>query len=120
MGNEIKIASINITNLSKTDLLHYHLFPRLNRQQKCMVVLANLLLLLETTDNQAYKEIIEQADYVLPASKGIILAAKNRKQTFHEQIDSVALMIDLLKFAEVQGLSCYFWVEKIILMKSLF
>ncbi|RDW20600.1 WecB/TagA/CpsF family glycosyltransferase [Oceanobacillus chungangensis] len=108
MENEIKIASINVNNLSKKNLLHYHLFSRLNLQQKCMVVLANSELLLETKENQAYKAVIEQADYVLPASKGLILAAKKRKKAFHEQIDSEELMIDLLKFAEVQGLSCYF------------
>ncbi|RDW22201.1 hypothetical protein CWR48_00400 [Oceanobacillus arenosus] len=59
MENEITVASINISNLSKKNLLHYHLFPRLNRQQKCMVFLANLRLLIETTENQMYKAIVE-------------------------------------------------------------
>ncbi|WP_211316664.1 hypothetical protein [Oceanobacillus arenosus] len=49
-----------------------------------------------------------------------MLAVKNRKQAFQELLDSEALMIDLHQFAEVKGLSCFFFVEKIILMKSWF
>ncbi|WP_010648251.1 WecB/TagA/CpsF family glycosyltransferase [Oceanobacillus massiliensis] len=104
----VKIMDISFINTTKKDLLHYHLFPKLNTGQQCFVVTANPEIVMKAREDDTYKQIIQSADYVIPDGSGIIMAANYIKQPLQEKIPGYDLMIDLLKFAEIQGLSCYF------------
>ncbi|WP_188454976.1 WecB/TagA/CpsF family glycosyltransferase [Virgibacillus oceani] len=107
-NDTVTIMDIPFMNLTKKDFLYYHLFPRLNRQQKCFVVTANPEIVMRAREDKSYKEAIQSADYVVPDGAGILKAAKYKKTPLQERIPGYDLMLDLLKFADVQGLSCYF------------
>ena len=104
----VNIEQIEILNTTKKDFLHYHLYPRLNRKQQTFVVLADTATLMHAEKDRIYKQIVQSADYVVAGGEGIISAAKYKKEPFKERIEAYDVMLDLIKFAQVQGLSCYF------------
>lgn len=106
--DKVEIMNIPFVNLNKKDLLHYHIFPRLNKKQRTFLVTANPEIVMEARENQAYGDIVKSADYIIPDGTGIIVAAKHLKKPLPERIPGYELMLDLLEFAETQGLSCYF------------
>ena len=108
INKTVSIMDINFLNVTKKNFLHYYLYPHLNRKQKCFIVTANPEIVMKTREDAAYKEIVQSADYVVPDGAGIILAAKHMKQPLQERVPGFDLMMDLLAFADAQGLSCYF------------
>ncbi|WP_284139021.1 WecB/TagA/CpsF family glycosyltransferase [Virgibacillus sp. LDC-1] len=104
----VSIMDIQFINMTKKDFLHHQLYPRLNRQQKCFVVTANPEIVMQGRAQRSYKEVLQSADFVTPDGAGILLAAKYLKQPLQERIAGYDLMLDLLNFAHVQGLRCYF------------
>lgn len=104
----VAIMDINFLNTTKKDFLNYHLFSRLNRQEKTFVVTANPEIVMKTREDPKYKQIVQSADYVVPDGAGILMAAKYMKQPLQERIPGYDLMMDLMDFADKQGLSCYF------------
>ncbi|WP_099159469.1 WecB/TagA/CpsF family glycosyltransferase [Virgibacillus ndiopensis] len=107
-GNLVSIMDIEFINTTKKNLLYYHLFPRLNRGQKCYVVTANPEIVMKTKEDAEYKGMVQAADYVVPDGAGIVMASKYMKQPIEERIPGFEIMLDLLEFANVQGMSCYF------------
>ncbi|WP_337018002.1 WecB/TagA/CpsF family glycosyltransferase [Oceanobacillus massiliensis] len=107
-NKKVTIMDIGFLNASLQDLLHNYLFPRLNRKQKTFVVTANPEIVMKTRENAPYRKIIQSADYVIPDGAGIVMAAKYLKNPLPERIPGYDLMNELIKFAELQGLSCYF------------
>lgn len=103
----VSIMDIDFLNMTKIDFLHNKLYPKLNKQEKCFVVTANPEIVMKARENKSYKEIIRSADYIVPDGAGILLAAKYMKQPLQERVAGSDLMIDLLEFANVQGLSVY-------------
>ena len=104
----VSIMDINFLNTTKKDFLNHHLFPRLDKREKTFVVTANPEIVMKTREDAAYKRIVESANYVVPDGAGILLAAKYMKQPLQERITGIELVLDLLDFAEDQGMSCYF------------
>lgn len=107
-NQKVSIMNINFLNVTKTDFLNHYLFPRLNKGEKTFVVTANPEIVMKTREDPAYKEIVQSANYVIPDGAGILLAAKYMKQPLQERIAGIELVLDLLTFAEKQGMSCYF------------
>lgn len=103
----VTIMDIDFLNTTKTDFLHNKLYPKLNKQEKCFVVTANPEIVMKTREDEVYKEIVQSADYVVPDGAGVLLAAKFMKQPLPERVAGFDLMLDLLEFANVQGLSVY-------------
>lgn len=106
--NQVSIMDIDFINMTKQDFLNYHLYPCLNRQQKCFIVTANPEIVMQTKEDNAYKIMVQSANYVVPDGAGIVMASKYMKQPIKERIPGFDLMLDLLEFCEIQGLSCYF------------
>lgn len=108
MVNHVSIMDIEFINVTKKELLEQHLFPRLNRKQKTFVVTANPEIVMRARENPTFKQIVKQADYVVPDGAGVVIASKRMEQPLKERIPGYDLMIDLLAFCEKQELSCYF------------
>lgn len=106
--NTVKIMDIDFINITKEDFLHKHLAPKLSSGQKTFVVTANPEIVMHAREDEAYKKIVQSADYVVPDGIGILLAAKYLKQALTERIAGFELMTDLLYYADAEGLSCYF------------
>lgn len=103
----VTIMGVDFLNETKTDFLHKRIYPKLNKQEKCFVVTANPEIVMKAREDHSYQGIIQSADYVVPDGAGILLAAKYMKQPLQERVAGSDLMIDLLEFANVQGLSVY-------------
>lgn len=107
-NKSVLIMDINFLNATRADFLNEHLFPRLNRQEKTFVVTANPEIVMKAREDASYKQIIQSADYIVPDGAGILMAAKYMKQPLKERITGIELILDLLAYAQQQGLSCYF------------
>lgn len=105
---KVTIMEIDFINTTKVDFLQNHLSPRLIQQKKSFIVTANPEIVMKTREDADYKGIVQSADYVTPDGIGILMAAKYLKQPMHERISGYDLMLDLLDFAETEGLSYYF------------
>lgn len=105
---ERTIMGIPFKNITKNELLHDHLAPRLAEEKKTHVVTANPDIVMQTRKDASYKEVVQQADIVSADGIGIIYAAKMMGQPLKERIPGVELVDDLLHLAEEKGYSCYF------------
>ena len=108
VGQTVSIMNIDFLNKTKADFLEECLYPRLQQEKKSFIVTANPEIVMNAREDAGYKKIVQTADYIVPDGAGILLAAKIMKQPLQERIAGSDLMIDLLTFAEAQGLSCYF------------
>lgn len=104
----VSIMDIDFLNTTQKDFLERRIFPKLLRQEKCFVVTANPELVMKTKESTAYKQSINKADYIVPDGIGIIMAAKYIKRPLPERVTGSDITFELLAFAEVKGLSCYF------------
>lgn len=108
MNQIVPIMDVNFLNITQRDFLEGRLFPKLINHEKCFVVTANPELVMKTREDSAYKQSINKADYIVPDGVGIILAAAYKGRPLHERVTGSDITFDLLAFAEVKGLSCYF------------
>lgn len=113
MPNELKpssttIMDIDFVNMSKSDLLQTHLYPRLDDGEKTFLVTANPEIVMQARENAVYKQILRRADFVTPDGTGIVMASKYVGDPVQERIPGFDLMQDLLQYADEKGLACYF------------
>lgn len=106
--NVVPIMDIDFVNITKHDLLHNDLFPRLANGEKSFVVTANPEFVMKTREDAEFKAIVQAADFVVPDGIGIIKASHWINDPLKERIPGYELMLDLLAHANEQGLSCYF------------
>ncbi|WP_240795363.1 WecB/TagA/CpsF family glycosyltransferase [Aquibacillus halophilus] len=101
------IMDINFLNKSKQDLLNHHIYPILHNKVKSFIVTANPEIVMRAREDQAYKEAITRADYIIPDGAGIIVASRLLKTPIIERVPGFDLMNDLIAYAEIHSLSCY-------------
>lgn len=99
---------IDFINMTQRDFLESYIYPHLHKEEKRFIVTANPEIVMKTREDATYKEIVQSADYIVPDGIGILLAAKYMKQPLQERIPGFDVTIDLLTFANQEGLSCYF------------
>ncbi|MBU8566625.1 WecB/TagA/CpsF family glycosyltransferase [Virgibacillus pantothenticus] len=104
----VNIMDIEFINETKVDFLTEHVYPRLANNEKCFIVTANPEIVMKTRESKAYKNMVKQADYVVPDGVGIVMASKFQKQPIKERIPGYDLMLDLLATADKKSYSCYF------------
>lgn len=105
--NTVTIMDIDFLNEKKIEFLQKRIYRKLNQQERCFIVTANPEIVMKTREDESYKKIVQSADYIVPDGAGILLAARYMKQPLPERIAGFDLMINLLEFADVQGLSVY-------------
>ncbi|MUK87370.1 WecB/TagA/CpsF family glycosyltransferase [Ornithinibacillus sp. L9] len=106
--NHVSIMDIHFISTTKTNLLSDELIPRLKNKEKCFIVTANPEIVMQTKEDAQFKHIVQTADFVVPDGVGIVIASKHKKQPIKERIPGFDLMLDLLKYANDNQLSCYF------------
>lgn len=104
----VSIMDIEFSNLTKKSFLENYLYPHIHKQEKCFVVTANPEIVMKAREDPTYKKNIQSADYIVPDGAGVIVASKLMKQPLQERIPGFDLMMDLLRFANEEQLSCYF------------
>lgn len=102
------IMGIPFNNLTKKAFIEEELTIRLKNQQKTFVVTANPEIVMKTRQNKAYKEVVQEADYICPDGIGVIYAAKIMGRPLKERIPGIEVVDELLHLAEKEGYACYF------------
>lgn len=105
--DHVHIMDIPFLNKTKTAFLKEELYPRIHNNEKTFIVTANPEIVMETKSDAQYKAIVQSAHYVVADGIGIVFAAKYQKNPLQERITGFDLMVDLLKYANDHGLSCY-------------
>lgn len=108
MNQTVSVMDVDFLNTTQKDFLEGRLFPKLINHEKCFVVTANPELVMKTKENDAYKQSINKADYIVPDGVGILMAAQFMKKPLRERIAGSDITFELLAFAEAKRLSCYF------------
>lgn len=103
----VQIIGIPFINKTKRTLLEDNLYQHLLKEEKTFVVTANPEIVMYAQKDKQYKETICKANYVVPDGIGIVIASKRQGTPLCERIAGYDLMIDLLKKADEQLLSCY-------------
>ncbi|MFS0674951.1 WecB/TagA/CpsF family glycosyltransferase [Ornithinibacillus sp. 179-J 7C1 HS] len=106
--NRVTIMDIDFVNITKQELLTKHIYPRLQIQDKFFIATPNPEIVMRTREDQHYKKVIQSADYIVPDGAGIVLSSRYIKNPILERIPGFELMVDLLEYANDNGLSCYF------------
>src|SRR5699024_10805750 len=75
---------------------------------KKQIVTANPEIVMATREAVAYKQIVQNADYVVPDGIGVVLAAKLKRQALEEGIAGFEVMTGMLEMSNEVGLSCFF------------
>ncbi|WP_236687098.1 WecB/TagA/CpsF family glycosyltransferase [Ornithinibacillus californiensis] len=105
---QVSIMDIDFTTMAKDVLIRDYFLPLVRSGGKCFVVTANPEIVMLTREDSNFKEIVQSADVVVPDGAGIVLASKLMKLPIRERIPGFELMVDFLKMADAQRLSCYF------------
>src|SRR5699024_5522372 len=100
--NTVSIMDIDFINITKDDLLQSYLYPSLKNEEKTFIVTANPEIVMKTKEDPSYKNMVQQADFVVPDGAGIVLASKYLKNPVKERIPGYDLMLDLLGHANEQ------------------
>ena len=121
MKNQIvEIFNIPFTNMRKKEILDA-LKERVNNEEKTYIVTANAEIAMYAKENNAYYNIIKNADYIVPDGIGVVKGAKILKKEIYERVPGIELMSDLLRIGNDQGQSVYFYggkpevIDKLIL-----
>lgn len=105
---EVIIAGIPFVNSTRSAFLEKYIWPSLHEERKCFIVTANPEIVMQTEKDAAYKQILLNANFVVPDGIGVLLAAKWKKQPLKDRIAGSDLMNDMLKIANEEQASCYF------------
>lgn len=101
----LKIPFINVTKKEMTmKIIAYHM----KKNHKIFIVTANPEIVMKTREDSHYKEVLLDADYIVPDGIGIIISSKLKGVALKERIAGFDLVIDMLDIANEKGKSCYF------------
>ncbi|SDK14147.1 WecB/TagA/CpsF family glycosyltransferase [Sediminibacillus albus] len=107
-NSHVSIMDIPFINISQKELLEQYIYPRLDNQQKSYIVTANPEIVMMAKENRSYKQMVMQADFIIPDGTGIVMASKMIKNPIKERMPGFDLMTHLIGYAEDKKLSCYF------------
>ncbi|WP_374099735.1 WecB/TagA/CpsF family glycosyltransferase [Sediminibacillus dalangtanensis] len=107
-NSHVSIMDIPFLNLTQQQLLEKHLYPRITEEKKTYIVTANPEIVMKAKENEKYKGMVKQADFIIPDGTGIVMASKLIKQPIQERVAGFDLMTHLIGYAEDQQLSCFF------------
>ncbi|WP_226036346.1 WecB/TagA/CpsF family glycosyltransferase [Aquibacillus saliphilus] len=109
MTNErVTIMDIPFLNISKLDLFNQVIYPNLHKNEKKYMVTANPEIVMLAKENADFKNIVKQADYIVPDGTGIVIASKIIGEPIVERLPGFDIMTQLIGYAEENELSCYF------------
>ena len=108
---KVEILNFFFNSLKKSELLK-QLYKKINNKEKTFLVTANPEIVMYANKDAGYKDIIQEADYLIADGYGIILASKLLGKPLPERIPGFEIMTALLEEGNRQGWSVYFFGAK--------
>ena len=106
--SDTTILDIPFINKTKDQILHENIIKAATNKEKLFIVTANPEIVVETTRDNEYKKILQDADLVVADGIGIIKAAKILGTPLKERVAGIELFTDMLRYANTEQKSCYF------------
>jgi N-acetylglucosaminyldiphosphoundecaprenol N-acetyl-beta-D-mannosaminyltransferase len=114
------IFDIPFLNISKKNLIEL-INKRVKNKDKTYIVTANAEIAMYAKENNDYKNLILNADYIIADGIGIVKGGKILGFDVKERIPGIELMIEFLKLANKTQESVYFYgAKKEVLEKMIY
>lgn len=105
--SKVSIIGIPFDNLTRKEFLK-QLLIRMQENQKTFLVTANPEIVMYAQEDNEYRQLLLEADYVAPDGIGIVRAARRLDTPIKERVPGFELMLGLLELANVHKKRVYF------------
>ena len=103
-----KVISINISTGKYKDFIKEILFLA-KKKESSYICVANVHMTIEAYNDENFKNIVNSADIITPDGMPLVKALKLLYRVEQDRVSGPDLMPDLLRKAESQGLSVFFY-----------
>lgn len=98
MSAKVDILGVKFDETTEKEMLAT-LYERLHTREKTFIVTANPEIVMYAQDDVSYRELINQADYVVPDGIGVVYASRYQRESLPERVPGFDLMLGLLEIA---------------------
>lgn len=98
MSAKVDILGVKFDETTEKEMLAT-LYERLHTGAKTFIVTANPEIVMYAQDDASYRELINQADYVVPDGIGVVYASRYQREALPERVPGFDLMLGLLEIA---------------------
>src|SRR5699024_2893912 len=97
---KVNVLSVLYDNVTLTEMRNRQmLFFESQSEKNLFIVTANPEIVEFSTENEAYRKLINKGDYVIPDGTGVVMASKLLKTPLKERVPGIELMEACLKIA---------------------
>lgn len=107
----VNILGIPFFNTTMDDFIKI-IDDRMHNQEKTFIVTANPEIVMHTKEDAQFKNILQEANYIIPDGIGIVKAAKTLGQPLPERVAGYDTMLRLLEVANKEKKRVYFFGAK--------
>ena len=105
--NVIDIQGIPFYSTTMKEFVHHEVKKRIDEEKQTFIVTANPEIVEYARDNEDYRQMILQADYIVPDGVGIIIASKIIKKPLKERVTGFDMMHEFFKMDTKRPLRVY-------------
>ena len=117
--DKINILGVSFDNTTMLEMVeNIKQFISSNTDDNLFIVTANPEIVDYATEHELYRNLINQADYVVPDGTGIVKASKRLKQPLKRRVPGIELLEECLKIAHVSHQRVYLLGSKMKLLSQ--
>lgn len=105
--NKQSVMGIDFVNVTMATFKK-EIYQRIADEKRTFIVTANPEILMYSEQDEKYRDILHQADYVMPDGVGVIIAAKLLRTPLVERLTGFDFFMELLEHANQTHLTAYF------------
>lgn len=106
MFEKIDILGLSICRVNMKDSMNF-VKKAIEKKQKSIIFTPNSEIVMVAEKDKEFKNILNNADLLVPDGIGLVLASKYLKQELHERVTGIDLMEEMLKYANEEKKSIY-------------
>ena len=112
MNNNTGILGIPLSNITKSELLDAVSEHFERRNKNLFIITANPEILLDASRMPDYKNVLLEADYLVPDGIGVMIASRIMRKPLREKMPGYELMHDFLAYSVRHNKTVYFYGAK--------
>jgi N-acetylglucosaminyldiphosphoundecaprenol N-acetyl-beta-D-mannosaminyltransferase len=105
--DRVNVLNVDFISTTKSSLVNI-LKDRIDKEQQTFIVTANPEIVMHAYKDEAYRSIVNQADYVIADGIGVVIASRLLGNPLPERIAGYDLLLELLKLGNKKKWSVYF------------
>lgn len=107
----VKILDLPFIAEDRNTILNL-IYKRVENDEKTFIITANAEIAMYARENKEYLELTEKSNYIVADGIGIVKGAKLLNKNIPERIPGVELMMDMIKYANLNDKKVYFYGAK--------